>query len=401
MAAGKRSLGRNVLEAAQERVSWVFDHFPRCAVSFSGGKDSSVLTHMVMDEARKRKRKVALFFVDWEAQFDLTIQFVEQCFEMYRGLIEPYWVAVPLRTVNACSMMEPEWTCWERGKEDIWVRPKPKNAVTESTFPFYNYGMTFEEFVPAWGQWYAQGQLTATFVGIRTGESLNRWRTIAGHGMKFEGRNWTNYIGGSTYNIYPIYDWVEEDIWTYHGKTGKPYNLLYDRMHQAGLTLHQMRICEPYGDEQRRSLWLYQIIEPETWAKLVARVAGVNTAAEYAKENGNVLGNGKITLPPGHTWKSFAQYLLDSMPPATADHYKDKIAVWMQYYRAHLGREIEDCLPNDTGSQDKPSWRRVCKVLLKNTYWCGPLCFSPTKGTAYDKYRKLMKKRRAAWGIYE
>lgn len=29
-------------------------------------------------------------------------------------------------------------------------------------------------------------------------------------------------------------------------------NRLYDLMHQAGLTIHQQRICQPYGDDQRK-----------------------------------------------------------------------------------------------------------------------------------------------------
>ncbi len=402
MAPRKRFLGKSVLDAARERIAWTFDNFSRVYVSFSAGKDSTVMLHLVADEARQRGRRIGLLFIDWEAQFNLTVKHATRCFDLYGDLIEPYWCAVPLKTTNACSMMEPEWICWERGKEELWVREKPSHAVTEDSFPFYSYPMTFEEFTPAFGRWYSQGELTAAFVGIRSRESLNRWRTIAGHGGKFESRNWTNWLGQTLYNVYPIYDWHEEDIWTFHGKNpDKPHNELYDRMHQAGLSLSQMRICEPYGDEQRKGLWLYQIIEPETWTKVCARVAGANTGALYANDSGNVMGNIKIALPPGHTWKSFAEFLLNSMPPATADHYRDKIAVWLNWYRNNQGlTEIPDERPGDTGPKDMASWRRVCKTLLKNDYWCKTICFSPTKGTAYEKYKKIMRKRRAAWGIY-
>lgn len=401
MAPRKRFLGKSVLDASRERIAWTFDNFSRIYVSFSAGKDSTIMLHLVADEARRRGRKFGLLFIDWEAQFNLTIRHAETCFDLYGDLVDPFWTAVPLKTTNACSTMEPEWICWEPGKEGIWVREKPARAVTEERLPFYAYPMTFEEFTPAFGHWYSQGELTAAFVGIRSRESLNRWRTIAGHGGKFEKRNWTNWLGQTLYNIYPIYDWHEEDIWAYHGKTGKPHNELYNRMHQAGLSLSQMRICEPYGDEQRKGLWLYQIVEPETWTRICARVAGANTGAIYANESGNVMGNIKISLPAGHTWKSFAEFLLHSMPPATADHYRDKIAVWLNWYRNNQGlTEIPDEQPGDTGAKDMASWRRVCKVLLKNDYWCKALCFSPTKSTAYEKYKKIMRKRRAAWGIY-
>lgn len=399
MPVSKRKLGMSVLDAARERIAWTFDTFSRLCVSFSGGKDSTVMLHLVMEEAIRRGQRVAVLFIDWEAQYTLTIQHVQHCFDLYRDHIEPYWIALPLRTVNAVSQFEPEWTCWEPGKN--WVRELPDGAISDySTLPFYTYPMTFEEFVPAFGQWYSQEKLMAGFVGIRTAESLNRWRALRGGPWKstFEDRSWTTYTGGSTYNVYPIYDWDVEDLWTYYAQFNKPYNRLYDRMYQAGLTLHQMRICEPYGDEQRKGLWLYHLIEPETWGKVVARVNGANSGALYANESGNVLGNLRITKPEGHTWQSFAMLLLETMPPKTAEHYKNKIAVWLYWYKER-GIEVADHLPDDTGSKDRPSWRRICKMLLRNDYWAKILAFSPTKSAAYERYERVMRKRRAQWGL--
>src|SRR5260370_25407976 len=171
----KQLLGMNVLDATKQRISWAFDFFPRLYVSASGGKDSTVMLHLVMEEATRRGRKVGVLFVDWEAQYSLTIEHVRRCFELYAEHIEPYWVCLPFLTTNACSQFEPEWICWEKGKEDLWVRPIPANAVSDySYFPFYSYAMTFEQFIEDFGHWYAQGQLTACLVGIRAGESLNR-----------------------------------------------------------------------------------------------------------------------------------------------------------------------------------------------------------------------------------
>lgn len=398
----KRYLGISVLETARQRIAWAFDTYSKLYCSFSGGKDSTVMLHLIMDEAIKRNQKVGVLFIDWEAQYSLTIDHVAQMFDMYADYIDPYWVALPFLTTNACSQFEPEWICWEHGKEELWVRHMPERAISDYRyFPFYKYAMTFEDFIMDFGRWYSDNdaKLTGCFVGIRTQESLNRWRAIAWHATKFEGVQSTSHQGGSVWNVYPMYDWRSEDIWTYHGKTGKPYNQLYDRMHQAGLPMHHMRICEPYGDEQRRGLWLYHIIEPETWGRVVNRVAGANTGALYGNETGNVMGNLRIAKPDNHTWQSFAMMLLDSMPVKTADHYKDKIAVWMRWYHDH-GIEIEDEKPGDTGSKDRGTWRRVCKMLLKNDYWAKTLSFSPTKADAYMKYKKIMDRRRREWGIF-
>src|SRR5690349_6882974 len=116
--AAKRGLGIDVLTAARQRIAWTFDTFPRIYVSFSGGKDSTVMLHLVMEEAIRRGRTVGLLFIDWEAQYKLTIQHVETCFARYADHVEPYWVALPLLTTNACSQFEPEWTCWQPGRED-------------------------------------------------------------------------------------------------------------------------------------------------------------------------------------------------------------------------------------------------------------------------------------------
>jgi predicted phosphoadenosine phosphosulfate sulfurtransferase len=403
----KKYLGVSVLAAARQRIAWTFDNFPRVYVSFSGGKDSTVMLHLVMDEAVRRGRKVGVLFVDLEGQYKLTIDHIQAMYDLYAEHIEPYWVALPIHLRNAVSMYQHHWICWQPEAQEAWIRQPSEIAITDQChFPFYRYAMEFEEFVPAFGQWYGQGKLTACLVGIRTGESLNRWRTIAGHGIKWDHDdarlNWTNYIGGTLYNIYPIYDWVETDLWAYHGKTGLPYNRLYDRMYQAGLTLHQMRICQPYGDDQRKGLWLFHLIEPETWARVVARVNGANSGALYAQESGNILGNLKISKPEGHTWESFANLLLESLPPKTKEHFTNKIAVFIYWWRqrGYPNGIPDEAEPQREASREAPSWRRVCKALLRNDYWCKGLSFSQHKSPSYERYLRIMRQRRAKWGIY-
>lgn len=395
----KRPLGIDVLTAARQRITQVFDDFPRIYVSFSAGKDSGVMLHLVMAEAIKRGRKVGVLFIDLEAQYRLTIEYAAEMFERYAEHIEPYWVALPIHLRNAVSQFEPQWVCWQPGREADWVRqPHPLSITDEARFPFFRSAMEFEEFVPAFGEWYAQGKLCACFVGIRSDESLNRYRTIAGRKSTFEGRQWTTWCGDYLYNAYPIYDWRTEDIWTYNGRFKASYNRLYDRMHQAGLTIHQARICQPYGDDQRKGLWLYHIIEPETWGRVVARVNGANQGALYVQESGSVLGYRSINKPEHLTWQQFAEMILGSMPPSTAEHYRNKIAVFLKWYR---DRGYPQGIPDEGPATDKtaPNWTRICKALLRNDYWCKGLSFTQNKTTAFAKYQQLMKKRRAEWGL--
>ena len=40
-----------------------------------------------------------------------------------------------------------------------------------------------------------------------------------------------------------------------------------------------------------------------------------------------------------------------------------------------------------------PSWRRLCKVLLRNDYWCKGLAFTQPRSDVYDRYCKMKKQK--------
>lgn len=414
----KLPLGKDVLIAAKERISFVFDNFEKIYISFSGGKDSSVMVHLVMEEAIKRNKKVGLLFIDLEAQYQYTIQHVKHIFELYKDHIIPFWCSIPISLSNAVSVYEPRWICWEPGNE--WVRQPDEVSITDTTtFTFYKYAMEFEEFAPAFGEWFADGKRTACFVGIRADESLHRYATISSKTKtSYNNIQWTTLVERNLYNVYPIYDWQTADIWKYNGKFFKPYNKIYDLMHKAGISIHQARLCQPYGFDQRKGLWLFHILEPETWSKIVSRVNGANSGAEFVRYSGNISGQIKIIKPKGHTWESFAKLLLKSMPKELADHYDDKICQFISWWHSkavwydesgdfhlcggHYGQTIPDEAPAKLEAERKaPSWRRICKALLRNDYWCKGLSFSQTDSQAYQKYKKLMnaRKNKRGWKI--
>lgn len=401
----KIKTGENVLSAVFRRVEWVFDNFSSVCVSFSGGKDSTVMFHIVAAIARKKNRHFSVLFIDWEAQYQNTIEHVQKMKELYCDVTETFfWVALPLTTVNGVSQFQPEWICWEPGME--WVRQPPMEAITSlEHFPFYRYAMTFEEFVPAFSAWFAQNQCgVAILTGVRADESLNRFIGLTSQRkLRYaDDKPWTTASPeGFYYTMYPLYDWKARDIWIYHARTGAIYNPLYDLMYRAGVPLRNMRVCEPFGPEQRRGLWLYHVLEPETWARMCARVSGAASGAIYANESGAYFALRKrISRPAHHTWRSYAMFLLDVMPQKTAEHYRNKIAVYLRWYQTHgYPEDIPDEQDNDLGSRDIPSWRRICKTLIKNDFWCRTLSFSPNKPRHYERYQERMKQRRKEWGI--
>lgn len=399
----KRGLGIDVLTAARDRIRYTFDHFEAIYISFSAGKDSSVMFHLVMDEAIRRKRKVGVLLIDLEAQYELTIKHAEQMFDMYADHIDLHWVCLPIKLRNSVSNYEPVWCAWDPDKRDDWVRPMPQRLGVISDpafFDFFEPRMEFEEFIELFAVWYSRGRDTAAFIGIRTDESLNRWRTIARWEKETHfGKRWTTKITDGVYNVYPIYDWHVSDIWRFHAAfPSMPHNEVYDRMHLAGLTPHQMRLCQPYGDDQKRGLWLFHLIEPQTWGKIVARVNGANSGALYIEEHGNVTGYNKITLPPGHTWKSFCLLLLSTMPEVTRDHYTARFRSWLKGWHSRGYRDgIPDFAPPELEKKYwAPSWRRLCKVLLRNDWWCKGLGLTQPKSAAYARYMDIKKARKTA-----
>tara|TARA_R110000868_G_scaffold92651_1_gene257003 strand:- start:44 stop:1303 length:1260 start_codon:yes stop_codon:yes gene_type:complete len=400
----KRYLDINVLDAAKERISWIFDNYESIYLSYSAGKDSTVMLHLVASEARLRNRRIGVLLVDLEAQYNVTIDHALNQIEQTADVADIYWIALPIALRNAVSVFEPKWIAWDPDRRAAWVREPPPCAITDpSSFEWFEPNMEFEELVPAFGEWYANGSPTACFVGIRSDESLNRYRTIASTTKKAVGnKQWTTVITKNVVNAYPIYDWRTADIWTWHScNPDAAINPLYDLMHRAGVPLAHQRICQPYGDDQRRGLWLFQLIEPETWGRVVARVNGANGGALYMQEWGNVNGYRKITKPEGHTWRSFAELLLGSMPPHMEEHYRNKVLMHVKWWQ---DRGFTDGIPDESpyeleAARKAPSWRRVCKSLLRNDYWGKGLGFSQHKSDAYKSYMELMKRRRSQWGI--
>jgi predicted phosphoadenosine phosphosulfate sulfurtransferase len=143
------------------------------------------------------------------------------------------------------------------------------------------------------------------------------------------------------------------------------------------------------------------LIEPETWGKIVARVNGANGGALYVNESGNINGYRKISKPEGHTWKSFAGLLISSMPPKSKVHYENKITIFVKWWTE---RGYPDGIPDEADNKLEtarkvPSWRRVCKSLLRNDYWCKGLSFTQHKSEAYKKYLLLMERRKNEWNL--
>ena len=390
----------SVFLAAQKRISESFDMFEKLYISFSGGKDSTVMMHMVMAEAIKRGRKVGVLIIDLEAQYTATIDHIENMVEKYKDNIDLHWFCGELLLRNAVSDYEPKWVCWDESKKEIWVRPKPKKASDLTQYDFYVPRMEFEELMVIFGQWYAKGSTCGAFIGIRSDESLHRYRAIVSKkdGLMIKGKKWTTKVSKSLFNVYPIYDWRTEDIWLFHAKNKElSYNKVYDLMTRAGVKFSNQRLCQPFGDDQKKGLWLYHILESDTWYKLINRVSGVNSGALYCQDRGNINGSSRISKPDDHTWQSYTNFLLKTLPVKMQENYRQKFIKFISGWKKRGYEVIPDEAPHDLEvKQWAPSWRRMCRCILRNDYYCKGLGQTQPKSEAYGKFKDIKQKRAIA-----
>ena len=223
----------------------------------------------------------------------------------------------------------------------------------------------------------------------------------------------------------PLYDWKANDIWHANYLFSYDYNKLYDLYYKAGLTVSQMRVASPFNDYSKDALNLYRVIDTEIWCRLVGRVQGANFAAIYGRTK--AMGYRSIALPQGHTWKSYTQFLLDTLPKRLRNNYIRKFNTSIHFWHETGGgldektiRELEQNgyrikrngvsnytldkksriiflgpIPDDTdnikSTKDIPSWKRMCYCILKNDHICRFMGFGLTR--QQQKRLDLIKKK--------
>lgn len=427
---GKIYTNQNVYDASQSRLEYIFNEFENVLVAFSGGKDSSVCLNMVYEYAKAHGMldKVAMYHLDYEAQYQMTTDYVTKVFSEYPG-IKKYWLCLPIAAQCCCNMTSGIWIPWEREKQNIWVREMPDSeyVINQDNVQFqFKEGDMDYKVQTNFSKWFSKEYgKTAVVVGIRASESLHRYVAVSKDDKKiiYDGKKWCSVIDKNTVNAYPIYDWETSDIWTANAKFEWDYNKLYDLYYQAGLTIDKMRVASPFNDCASETLKLYKVIDPNMWGKMVSRVNGVNFTGIYGGTT--AMGWKSITLPKGHTWKSYCEFLLNTLDEDTRNHYirifNTSFKYWMEkggnidkdLYDEMLQKnnvKIKDVCqakryPNknkvtfeeypddiDVGRfAEVPTYKRMCICILKNDYFCKYMGFGQTKSDLEKRKRAIEK----------
>lgn len=409
----------NVYDAANERIDFIFKNFERVYLSFSGGKDSGVMLNLVLEYMKKNniKQKLGIQIMDNEANYEYSMQFMHRMIQENRAMLDVYWCCLPITLPCTVSSYEIDWQCWGEHDRHRWVRPMPENdyIVNLKNHPFgdlFKENMQYDHFWDMFAEWYSQGKSCANMIGIRTSESLNRFRAIMNEAKQTkDGMMWTKKNTEHTYNCYPIYDWRTEDVWVANAKFAWDYNKLYDVFYMSGVPVHKMRVASPFMSESKSSLNLYRVIDGHVWSRLCARVQGANFVATYGKQ----LNYNSFKLPKGHTWKSFVKFLLNTLPKESGSNFKMRFTQSIRFW-ARVGRGLYDTVIKDlkrigqkfkingttphgrktlkrvcitvppdhlddlkAHNSEVTSWKRFAITILKNDHTCKYLGLAPTK----------------------
>lgn len=422
---------KNVYDAAMDRIDYIFKNFDRVYLSFSGGKDSGVMLNLALEYMKVNgvTKKLGIQVLDNEANYEYSLDFMHKIIQDNIEYLDVYWCCMPVTLPCTVSSYEVDWKCWGVDDEHRWVRPMPEQEyiVNINNHPFgdlFEENMGYDEFWDMFAEWYSQGKSCANLIGIRTQESLNRFRAIMNDAKETHGGNaWTKKNTKHTFNVYPIYDWKTSDIWAANAIFEWDYNTLYDTFYMAGVPVEKMRVASPFMSESKSSLNLYKVIDGHTWARLCARVAGANFIATYGKQ----LNYNSFKLPEGHTWKSFVKFLLSTLPDESSANFKTRfiqsIRFWGRVGRG-LKHEVVDQLRNigvkfhlngftphggnnlprvmikvppdhvdglKSNASDVTSWKRFALTILKNDHTCKYLGLQPTK-QQLDRQKIIQRK---------
>lgn len=294
---------KSVLDAAKERIRWLFDEFKHVIVFTSGGKDSTVVFELALEAAKEKGRlPLSLLFLDQEIEWESTIDVVRH--QMGRDGVKPYWMQIPFQLSNATSASE-EWLyCWDPKKEPLWMRPKEACSVKENTFGSVRFADLLTKIPIA----LFSGEPVAVLGGVRCHESPGRTLGLTSYAT-WKWATWGARRGKNCYTFYPIYDWSVSDVWKAIHSHGWKYSRLYDAYYQHGKPVSEMRVSNFHHELAVQNMWIVQEVEPETYNRAVARLAGLDSCAKFGADD-----YFPSTLPDAFgSWKEYRDYLLENL----------------------------------------------------------------------------------------
>jgi len=291
----------NVYDEALRRIEWIFSEFDNVVVSFSGGKDSTVILELALIVARKLNRlPLNVLWIDQEAEWEATKNYCKEVF--YRDEVNPYWLQIPFKIFNASSFEEDWLNAWDINKKEDWIHPQDEISIKENHFGTDRFKDLFSHVAKVM----FKGERYANLGGIRTQESPMRFGGVTG-ALTYKDATWGKKEPKG-FTFYPIYDWEFADVWIAIQRFGWNYNVIYDKMFNYGVAPRNMRVSNLHHETAYRSLYMLQELEPNTYNRLCNRLSGISTFSQMQE---NVLVSELPTM--FSTWMEYRDYLLKNL----------------------------------------------------------------------------------------
>ncbi len=273
MALKRISSSINVLTAARQRIKNVFANGVPVYLSFSAGKDSIVLADLIYQLIRNGEINPALLtvvFIDEEAIFDCVEEAAKEWRQKFllAGAAFKWW-CIEVRHYNCFNELanDESFICWDRYKQDVWVRRPPAFAIREHS-RLRPRMESYQEFLPK------ATKDGIMITGVRAAESIQRMQYMAKLNMGIKGITKHN-------TIYPIYDWKNADVWLYLKERQLAIPDVYLKMYQVGVNRNNLRVSQFFSIDTARSLVQLNEYYPDLMERIIKREPNAYLAALY------------------------------------------------------------------------------------------------------------------------
>ena len=344
-----------VLEEARKRMRYIFQEFERVVVNSSGGKDSTVILELALEEAKRLNRlPLEVMFIDQEGELEHTIDYMHRLQE--RPEIKLYWYQIPIKINVSSNTTEKFLYCWGEEYKDVWIREKEPNSIKENVYcsadTYFNdlfINIALKDFTSEGG--------TAYIAGVRAEEASKRLQGLT-KGNVYKGITWGKTLKSNIYTLYPLYDWSTSDVWKYIYDTGCDYNKIYDLMFSIGLPTKDMRVSSLFHENSIFSFSYLAQLERDNWNKITNRIIGANTV-KVSKQ----FYKCPDKLPyMFKTWREYAIHLFNTL---VEEDMKEFYFKKLKNFEARAEEKAKKY--KDEGLMDV-FWTTVCNTILKNDY---------------------------------